>query len=252
MHGILSETVCLEETFPTSEGTGGLCGSHAVGAYHILKSIGYDCYPIVGDVPSMGMCHGIIIVKDLEHSGDLHLVDVGASHPTLGSIPLQLSGKLVDRSDIKTHSFLTYKFVRDGRIFRRLHLKSRIEPRTGSNVIENHQDRDQVWVEFYSFKLDPVSVEELRGCLNRNSYLCPKSKFNRLLLLCKYPSGKYVGVKGFKEGRECEDDNCLKFTQFEDNESFKHFCKENYPEIPENVATRALNCWRNLPESLRM
>ena len=210
----------------------------------------------MGEVRRLGLCHAMVIVKDLNNPGDLHLFEVGTGHPTFKAIPLQLSGCLSDVTGPVSESFLTYKFVRDGNIFRRTHLKSTITSGANSDVTKQATQSDEdFWDHFYAFELDPVSVEVCRHHLNRNSYLNPESRFNRQLLACKYKNGKYLGVKGLKQGHEHvdqENNTRLKFTQFEDREAFKRFCCDNFPEIPVAVVSKALNYWDSLPDDERL
>ncbi|XP_075249550.1 uncharacterized protein LOC142342196 [Convolutriloba macropyga] len=235
-------------------GIGGLCGTHGVGAYHILAAVGYDCYPIIGEVDQLGLNHALVLVKNLNNLGDLSLVDVGCGYPTFGAIALQVSGRLVDSTDIKCESFLKYKYVRDGNTFGRYHLTYSCS-RSDKQGRQYCKYLDNVWGQFYTFSINPVSCCYIREQLTRNVYLNPKHAFNRMFLSCKYLNGSYLAVNGKKTVEEVEENverAHLKFSSYEDNDNLELFRCQNFPEIPGDLMMNALGVWQKLPEDIRL
>ena len=198
----------------------------------------------------IGSFHALVVVKNLNNIGDLHLFEVGIGYPTFRPIPLKLSGKLIDCTDIIKESFLMYKFVTDGNVFRRFHLKPSIDTKNkkSQNPITKTNDIqiDGAWDHFYSFELIPISIDEVRYYLTLNGNFGQDISFNRQLLICKYPNGRYFGVKGFQEGHEYVDAEGTPQTNFipvADRDVFIRICSDNFPEIPADVVSKALIYW---------
>ncbi|XP_072179006.1 uncharacterized protein [Diadema setosum] len=96
---------------------GGCCYQNNVGCYEILRALGFDVSLIACDIKNRNN-HPVPIVNNISHPGSQHLVDVGTSgYPTFLPVPLDFDKE----SPEFHHSYLVYKFVREGDTIIRLH-----------------------------------------------------------------------------------------------------------------------------------
>ncbi len=104
-------------------GRGGLCYTVGVFMMCLLEALGYETY-----LPASGIFfpnnHITTIVQNLTYPGSKHLVDTLSGYPTFEAIPLDFDKE----SPIYNHSFLEYKFVREGNTILRFHRKGENRP----------------------------------------------------------------------------------------------------------------------------
>ena len=109
----------LQETkLSVMSGKGGLCYSLNPFMKFLLEALGYDVYFVSSDIKHPSN-HIITVVQNLRKPGDKYLVDVGIGYPTFEAIPLDFEYE----SPVYMHSFLQYKFVREGNAIVRWHGK---------------------------------------------------------------------------------------------------------------------------------
>ena len=104
-------------------GVGGLCYTLNTFMKFLLQALGYDVYFVASNIGYPNN-HIITVVQNLTKPGDKHLVDVGVGYPTFEAIPLDFEHE----SPVYLHSFLWYKFVREGDTIARWHGKGESTP----------------------------------------------------------------------------------------------------------------------------
>ena len=104
-------------------GVGGLCYTLNTFMKFLLQALGYDVYFVASNIAYPNN-HIITVVQNLTKSGDKYLVDVGVGYPTFEAIPLDFEHE----SPVYLHSFLWYKFVREGDTIVRWHGKGDSRP----------------------------------------------------------------------------------------------------------------------------
>ena len=104
-------------------GRGGICYTVSVFMTYLLEALGYETY-----FPASGIFfpnnHITTIVQNLTYPGSKHLVDALSGYPTFEAIPLDFEKE----SPVYCHSFLEYKFVREGNTILRFHRKGEYRP----------------------------------------------------------------------------------------------------------------------------
>lgn len=101
-------------------GKGGVCIHNNYFMYQLLKALGYDTFVVAGLYSDAAVPdnHVIVMVKDLDKPGDLHLVDVGCASPTLEAIPM------LQLPYVFRNAGLEVKYVKeDGDTYVRMHRK---------------------------------------------------------------------------------------------------------------------------------
>ena len=103
-------------------GFGGLCYSMGTFMRCLLEALGYETYFPASSIffPNN---HITTIVQNLTRPGSKHLVDVACGYPTFQAIPLDFEKE----SPIYYHSFLEFKFLREGNTILRFHRKGEVE-----------------------------------------------------------------------------------------------------------------------------
>lgn len=104
-------------------GRGGLCYSLNTFMKFLLQALGYDVYFVISHI-RIPNNHIVTVVQNLTKPGDRHLVDVGVGYPTFEAIPLNFERE----SPVYMHSFLQYRFVREGDMINRWHGEGESRP----------------------------------------------------------------------------------------------------------------------------
>ena len=213
---------------------GGACFTAAFGAQIFLTHLGFDCYvthTFIENRPGFQILHFLLVVKDLEKEGDLHLIDFGTRLSPLNQpIPLHLLAEEGQESE-KYESFYMYnKFVRRGDdIFR-------LTGKIGSNS-------DPFF--FYGIKAVPARCGSISDDgVNLNFEKFPKADKPKLSESEKSEAAKKAGrfwfsqfhVVGFPEGKVCVFRNTEWMHQDELNGEIKRVIIDNKDEYIDKLA----------------
>ena len=132
-----------------TSGAGGLCWTNNSVMFLILKAIGFTVDLINADVAERGLKgHTIVVAKNVVRFGDTYLVEAGMGNPTFRATNLDF----IEESDTVSLSFNTYKYVKRGDEYIRMH-------KTSSDF-EPFPHSEGEWDLVYFFKLDPLTLEQ--------------------------------------------------------------------------------------------
>ena len=121
----------------------------------LLNSLGYNVHTALENVQSDDD-HVVVIVKNVESTGDSYLADVGFGFPTFEAVPLDFEVE----TDVYQQSFPTFKHVRHSDRIARL-------SKTGLNTeLEKGADKkggflcEKGWKIAYDFSVDPRDLSD--------------------------------------------------------------------------------------------
>ena len=222
--------------------TGGLCYPLNLFMCKLLNSLGCDAHTGLGHVQG-NEDHVVVIVKNVESTGDSYLVDVGFGFPTFEAVPLDFEVE----TDIYQQSFSTFKYVRHNDRIARL-------SKTGSNPKEEEADKkggflcEEGWKIVYDFSVekrdlsDPVNLKSMD---NIYANYDKTSVFHGTIRVVAFPHGKAICFKDFTMLTENENKK-LDPTAVNGNELFSLITK-NFPQFNLEIIQNAI---KNLRETV--
>lgn len=228
-------------------GVGGLCGYQAMALYQVLRALGFSCYGALGRVMDEND-HMSVMVRDLQETGDLFILEVGIGYPSFTPVKLKdAKSGFVESSEEFTHSFLTYKYKRapadgDQVVYERLHLMT-----SGNRDALGRpyfKTRDEKWGVMYCVNMAPVSVAQIQQAMGRIS-LMQEHKFNRMALAFKYPGERAVVLRNTSGLVESETGEIV-VSKLENADDIRRFVEKHFPEIPAGVLNDALKYWKSV------
>ena len=219
----------------TLSGTGGMCYSHSIAAYHVLKAIGYECYLVICAVQGEKN-HSALMVKNVETQDDLFLFDVGLSFPTFRAIQLKSRYGYIEETETRTESLCTYKFVKRGNTYLRYNKTSKIDIEGEWNYIKIG---DTTWCELVRIWIEPVTFEAIQDILDRNVYTNMDFFMHSTIFVTKYPGNRFVSVKHDNLLKEDNEGGKLQSTECKDLAQFELYIWEHFPEIPHDIIKKA-------------
>ena len=218
-------------------GNGGNCMLVNSFTCYLLNGLGYSANVSFSTVTSHQVNpHLIIIVKDLEKVGDLHLVDCGLGQPSFQVISLNFD----QESPIYRDSFLEYKFIRHGECIFRMHRKGDVVDHSNKQAHLDFYVGD--WRRYYSF-----NASETYKCssLTGNSFFPVDAAIRNTVVprVVRFPGGKAVLIIGNKLFLERSHDQTLeKITMGSFNEILKAY-RKYFPTVDENIVYEANATW---------
>ena len=229
-------------------GLGGLCGTHGVAMLYMLRALQFDSHALiarVGDVEN----HVLVLVCDLEATGDAFIVEVGVGYPSFHLTQIKhASADFIDCTQQVSESFVTYKYKRVScsdtpATYERLHLlTSQNQDALGRPY---SKIREQNWGVLLTFQVQPVSLAYVYSRLNEYVYNNPDDKFNHIALAYKYPASRAVMLRNTVLVLEDEDGK-LDSRKVKDESEMRHFVQEHFPEIHSSIVDAALKFWKSL------
>lgn len=222
-------------------GIGGLCYTVNSFTWFLLKGLGFSGRlaqsTVTSTVTSLNN-HLIILVNDLEESGDLYLVDCGTGFPIFRAVPLDFD----QESPVYHDGFLEYKYVRhEGKILR-MHGKGDMIKRNDPPVegLDFYLGR---WRRFYSFEvelsdstLDPDQVY---------SNAVVHTPFPRSPRAIRFPDRRAVVVVHNRVMFETGEGKLDTAVMESDDEIMKAYAKY-FPAIKEDVVREAIAEWHRV------
>ena len=208
-------------------------------SWGLLKGVGFDAYCTRATVTSTVTSpdnHAIVLIKDLEQEGDLHLVDCGTGFPILRAVSLDFA----EESPVFNDGFLEYKYVRhNGRILRMHGKGDMVKP--NDPPVEGLDFFIGRWRRFYSFvpemkPLDGISNEFFKSTI----YLTPFTSSPRAL---RFPGKRAVVIVHNKLIVENEAGELVTTIMKSDEEIFKAY-RDHFPQLAQDTVKRALAVWR--------
>ena len=217
-------------------GIAGLCGTHSTAMYHVLKSLGFNCQMATGLIGGPMENHVYVLVYDLETTGDVFLVDVATGYPTFSAIQLKNSDGYISKIGPVVESFCNYKFVKRGDTYLRCNL---------TRASKDQNDRPYMVIDeqnygiFCTHHLQPRLYEHISAKLTESVYAQKDHKFNTVLMMCKYPDGKFLGLRGRTVRRE-DTPGVLTVCELDTDDDVKAFIQQHFPEFAADLVDRAL------------
>lgn len=223
-------------------GQGGLCYSLNLFTFYLLKSLGYDVYLSTARVLSPTATqddHLIILLKNLNEHGGLHLVDVGCGIPAFQAISLDFE----TNSPVFHESYMRYKFNKEGRKITRLHDPASSALNPGFPCLNAKPDD---FKPFYVFEINPTTdVEDVYHYFDVVYTEPDRTPFHRSLRAMRFRNNRHITICNSKLAVEKENGE-ITVTILENNEAFEEAYKTYFPEFDESSVKNAIKNWRNV------
>ncbi|KAK6196154.1 hypothetical protein SNE40_001436 [Patella caerulea] len=216
---------------------GGLCYSHHIFLYALLKALNFDVSMARSSVwPLHSNNHLVIFVKNVEQNGDLFLLEAACANPTFKIISLDFE----EESPVFFESFLEYKFVkRDGHVLR-MHRKGDIRPPSDKDpgVFEGE------WRRFYDLDLQEVESVHDFDVVFEDVYTNPElTPFHRSLLFVLFKDQKTQILANNKSLIE-NNQHQLETNQFKSDEELLKCLNSLTEAFDVSSVRKALDNWR--------
>ncbi|KAG7160983.1 uncharacterized protein LOC121875745 [Homarus americanus] len=160
---------------------GGLCYSLNTFMCILLRTLHLDAHVLKGSYTSSRLEHNhiLVLVKDLRHPGDEHIIDVGCGYPlqeavAVNSLPVTYY-----------YSGLEYKYCRKGELVLRLHRRGDTNPDKEQAVMVGE------WRQIFHFTLTPVQYDFFLPHM-ASVYVDEKSHFMQSILAARFPTADTV------------------------------------------------------------
>ena len=216
-----------------TSGNGGNCTFLSLFTRSLLNALGYFAHVCPTTVTStMTNPHLIVLVKDLEKRGDVHLVDCGLGLPSFRAISLNFDRE----SPVYRDSFLEYKFIRHhGRILR-MHGRGDVVKRN-ETPIEGLDFFVGKWRRFYHFAIETVDCQSLPD-------LSPLYDLTYLptdwpLKAARFPGGRAVMVSPGDQLTVEKKDGSFVTTTLRSVEEIVKCYRDHFPTVKEDTVIRA-------------
>lgn len=214
-------------------GYGGLCYTIGVFMTHLLEALGYEVYLSAGSINSSSSNnHVISIVQNLTFPGSKHLVDAWSGWPTFEAIPLDFENE----SPIYNHSYLEFKFVREGHTILRIHWKGdkHLEASSCEYVVDG-------WIRVCELDLTPRNISFFDQSMT-NVYTKPgvMSPFLVSFRAVVYRELKLVAIKDSTLLLE-NDNHELEVTKFQTHEEMSKTVSKYFPQFRVEDVTKAMD-----------
>ena len=171
---------------------GGMCYTNNVFFKRALEALGFQAYHVACSVSNtiVSNSHIITCVQDVVQEGDLYVAEVGCGYATFRAICMDF----VAESPTYKDSTCTYKLVK----------VNTIEPHVGYSTYERWQRQDGIrqvplvdergedWYRFYSFTLEPRSLEFFRSYVGVVYENPTATRFHRVIAFSCFPKGQAV------------------------------------------------------------
>ncbi|XP_063964160.1 uncharacterized protein LOC129254935 [Lytechinus pictus] len=214
---------------------GGMCYQHNVAFYLLLKALGYDVSLIACDIQHPSD-HAAIIVHSLTNEGSRHYVDVGNGTPLFSVVPFDFK----DESPPYHHSFLRFKFSRQGDIIYCLH---QVEGHPAKQTMEANRITDG-WYRFITIHFkEGVAISHFEPSMTPIYVGCsdtPKSVFLTSVRCMAFPNGRFVCIKDTTFLIENETGKITK-SYFRSLEEIKKAFARYFPQVSQEMLDVALN-----------
>ena len=147
------------------EGYGGVCFALNSVMCSILKALDYDTSLLLCSVAvPAANDHAAVLVKSLKTKGDNWLVDVGFGNPCFKPVNMDFKRE----SETITQSYHTYKYLKRGDTYIRLH---KVNKGGAFPTIENG------WAHAYYFNLEPTEYQKISDSINQRIYKTDEGNF---------------------------------------------------------------------------
>ena len=229
-------------------GAGGLCGTHGVALYHVLQALDMNCHMVIGMVGGACEEHVCVLVHDVQDKGDAFLVDTGCGYPAFAPIQIKTAQGYIESIGPISQSFCTYKLIKQGNTYERHQLTRQKKDK----VDRAYPDVDEHgYARFCTIQLEPKSYEYIYEQLTRNIYSQNDYKFNRELVLCKYPNDRLVGLRDTTARLEHEP-GVITERQLASDDDINQFLQQHFPELPPEMVKEAVKNQRTNKETLKV
>ena len=237
---------------------GGMCYTNNVFFKHAVEALGFQAYHVACSVSNTiaRNTHIITCIQNVVQEGDLYIAEVGCGYATFRAI----CADFVSESPTYKDSTCTYKLVR----------VNSVEPHVGYSTYERWQKHDGIrqvplvdergedWYRFYSFTLEPRSLEFFRSSVGVVYENPTTTRFHRVISFSCFPRGQAVTISSIVDSDGDEKKSrklvfkeeiaggVIKKEQFDlDQEPEFHLglnrVKELLPELKDHIANALLN-----------
>ncbi len=208
---------------------GGLCYGLNAFMKFLLEALEYDVYFVIADIAAPEN-HMITIVRNLNSDGgDQYLVDVGVGWPTLEAIPLDFVYK---------HSFLEYKFAREGQKLSRWH---RTSSKTDVDTLPvKKEDVEGNWKRVVKIDMTPRNLTYFDAPMDVVYTSAAASPFHTSLRIVSYAGQKAVCIKDMSLLLE-DDNHTLCEIKVTDEKAFLQTVQEYFPQLYSTAADSLKN-----------
>ncbi len=209
---------------------GGLCYSLNTFMKFLLEALGYEVYFVCSSIVESDN-HIVTIVCNLIAHGDRYLVDVGSGYPTFEAIPLDFESE----SPVYKHSFIVYKFVREGerQINRWHHSKTESMP-------VNPEDQVGKWKRVIKIDLTPRDIDSFDAPMDVVYTDPSRTSFHKSLRATVFSNQKAVCIKDMSLLLE-DDSHRLLEIKFADQKALLQAVQKYFPLLYSTAVSALLN-----------
>ncbi|XP_046558296.1 uncharacterized protein LOC124267422 isoform X2 [Haliotis rubra] len=222
-----------------SSGVGGLCYTHNVFMFCLLRGLGYKAFfnhCTVTSSVTYPNNHVVVIVKDVKQTGDIYLCEAGMGHPTFQAICLNF----IKESPTYNDSYLEYKYIKhEGKVMR-MHgdgdFRSQSELPFDFYVGKFRR--------FYELKLEPSDelsdFDEHFDHVYTNKAASPFHVSLRALIFKNKRATVIVNSRLMLEN----DLRQFDVTNLETDDSLREAYSTHFPALPSDIVAAAVANWR--------
>ena len=209
---------------------GGRCYVLNVFMKTLLEALGYDVHHAACNIFSPNN-HMTTIVRNLTSPGSKHLVDISA-YPTFEIVSLDFEKE----SPVYNHSFLEFKFVREGDTIARYHRKGENRPKMPTEVIT-----PDGWRRVIVIDPTPRELDYFDHSMNE-AYTIP-GKTTPFLVTFRavvFKDLKLTAIKNTTLLTE-KDNHSLEAKEMATREEMIKMVGEHFPQFPSDMVARAID-----------
>ena len=220
---------------------GGRCWTLNSAMYVLLKELGFDVKPIIGSVYEEGMNnHMMNLVENVNHKGDVYLVDVGFGGAAHQPVPLDFEAE----SPVYKAGHQTTRWVRRGNMY----IRQDVTDPVINGKIKIMED---IWGHIVYFTLEEQSVEFIGRSIDKKAYSIRGFFFNttRRITGTNKDLKKFVAILNDKlliEG----DNGKLQKSVLETDDDIVAAAKKYFPAFPSDIVIQSYKIWRQLDKDV--
>lgn len=220
----------LESYEKVFSGEGGLCWTNNITMYYVLQCLGYNVFMNRASVAQRGTNnHVIIIACSVLTPTDLYLVDLGFG-ATFEAIPMDFK----EESPTYKHSFITYKYIKQGNEYIRLHKKG--------NDFHQYPFSQGDWNFTYFFELLDERVDAMEEMM-KVCYESPQFPFWTQLRAIYYKESKAIATKNGVILMEDEHNKLVAVAEYNSSqkEQYKNHLYTLFPMVSKTHISSAVD-----------
>ncbi|XP_067661680.1 uncharacterized protein [Haliotis asinina] len=231
---------CLSEIGESvSSGVGGLCYTLNVFMFFLLRGLGYKVFLNHCTVTSSVTYpdnHVVVIVKDVEQTGDIYLCETGVGHPTFQAICLNFDKESPTYND----SYLEYRYIKhDGKVMR-MHGDGDFRRQSGL-PFDFYVGKFR---RFYELKLEPSDKLSAFDAQFDTVYTNKEATLFHVSLRALIFKDKRATVMVNSRLMLENDHRQFDITSLETDDSLREAYSTHFPALPSDIVAAAIANWR--------